>query len=327
MRQVRRILYVRTDRVGDALMNLPALRVLRQNYPKAWMTLMTDKSVSGLFKGHPDLDEVLEVDAGELAQNAALRGALVRKTRDIHYDLAVISNPSKFFHWLAFAGGIPLRVGWRRKWPFFLNRTLPDHKDKARAHEMDSNLSLAALVCEKRWDGLLRLGREEAASKKMKQVLEDYCGPQGVIAVHTGTSHSLKRWPAENYAQLCRGIQVRRKYRVVFVGGPEETGPVEGILRRLDDAALDLTGKTSWQELAALLADERVKTLVSSDSGPVHIAWILGKPVVALYARGVPGSDPVRWGPRGGRSRVIFKPMNEIKTDEVLQKLEEVLAT
>ena len=94
-----------------------------------------------------------------------------------------------------------------------------------------------------------------------------------------------------------------------------------------EPSGLDLTGKTSWQELAALLADERVKTLVSSDSGPVHIAWILGKPVVALYARGVPGSDPVRWGPRGGRSRVIFKPMNEIKTDEVLQKLEEVLAT
>ena len=124
MIKIRRILFIRTDRLGDVLMNLPAVHLLRQTYPKCWLTWMVDRSVAGILKGHPDIDEVLEIDGAELERSAAYRRGLLRQIRSAKFDLAIASNPHKFFHWMLFSAGIRLRVGWRRKWGFLLNRSL-----------------------------------------------------------------------------------------------------------------------------------------------------------------------------------------------------------
>lgn len=306
-------------------MNLPAIRNLRQNYPKAWLTLALDKSVADLFTGHPDLDEVLTVDAAELASSGSARQRLMRRIREIGFDMAVVSNPSKLFHWLSFRCGIPLRVGWGRKWGFFLNRSLSEEKFKGRTHEIDSNLALVALVCAEKWDGVLRIVPDESAAAKMRKTLEAFDGHPGVIVVHTGTSDSKKRWSPKNFLDICRRIQERRMGSLVFIGGAEESGTVEAITRELSGPSLDLTGKTSLKELAALFADRSARVLISSDSGPVHVAWMSGKPVVAIYAKDAPGCDPNRWGPRDDKSEIIFKPLSGVGTDEVLERLEKVL--
>ena len=86
MRQIHRILFIRTDRMGDVLMNLPALHVLRQSYPKAWIALLLDRSVAGLFRGHPDLDELIIVDAAELKQSGRKRRKLAQELRKARFD-------------------------------------------------------------------------------------------------------------------------------------------------------------------------------------------------------------------------------------------------
>src|SRR3989338_3165145 len=126
--EVQKILFIRTDRIGDVLMNLPAIRRLRQNFPKAWLTWMVDRSVAPLLRGHPDVDEIYEIDATKLAEDGAYRRQLVSHVRKIRFDVAVASTALKFFHWMLFCAGVPVRAGWRRKWPLFLNRTLADDK-------------------------------------------------------------------------------------------------------------------------------------------------------------------------------------------------------
>ena len=324
MRQVDRILYIRTDRMGDVLMNLPALHQLRQNFPKAWLTLLADRSVAAFFKGIPDLDEVMEVDPDELKRGGARR-SLKKAVRAARFDMAVISNPGKSSHWLAFACGIPARLGWRRKWPFLLTRSLPDTKDCGARHEIDANLALVSLVCGKKWDGTLDLGRDEKAALEIKKILDEAVGEGSVIAIHAGSSNPLKKWPLENFERLCRTIRDQKKYQLVFIGAEEEFAHAQTILRYLGGGGMNLCGKTSWRQLASFFADERVKTMVSSDSGPVHVAWMSGKPVVALYAKDCPGSGPARWGPRNDGSEIIYKPMREISPEEVLEKLKKVL--
>ena len=326
MRQVRRILYVRTDRIGDVLMNLPAIGVIRRNYPKVFLTLLVDRSVAGLLDHHPDLDEIMTIDVRQIAERAAARCRLLNKIRAARYDLAIISNPSKFFHWLSFACGIPLRVGWRRKWSFFLNRTLDDRKTKGLKHEIDANLSLVYLVCRERWDGTVRLVTDEKTTFKIRGLLDEARAGKQTIVIHTGTSNPEKRWPKENFIKLCRRIQERGAGFLTFIGAEEETAVAQEIISHLRYPALDLTGKTSLRELVALFLDARVRALVSSDSGPVHVAWMSGKPVAAFYASNVPGSDPARWGPRDQKSEVIFKAMNEITAEEAFERLERVLA-
>lgn len=316
MREILRIAFVRTDRMGDVLMNLPAVRLLRQTFPKSWITLVVDRSVTDLLTGHPDVDEVLPLDAARFKASLGYRWRLSRVFKRAAFDLAVVSNPDKWMHAVVFAAGIPYRVGWDRKWAFFLTKRFP--AGGAARHEMDRNLELASLASDKTWDGKLALPVDDVARREVAARIErDFAGKAGIIAIHTGTSNPKKRWPAECFAELAARVGPRP---VLLLGGPEEAGAAKTVAARVP-TAVDWTGKTSLKELTALFSSGRVAALVSADSGPVHIAWIAGTPVVSLYAADVPGSEPRRWGPRDPKSRVIHKPVAAIGVDEVAAAL------
>lgn len=327
VKAIHKILFIRTDRMGDVLMNLPAVRLLRQTYPKCWLTWMVDRSVAGLLKGHPDADEILEVDGAQLLQSALYRRRLMRQVRDARFDLAVASNSHKFFHWMMFRVGIRIRVGWRRKWGILLNRALPDDKATRTRHEVDSNLQLVGLVSSKKWDGAWGFAPDKEVLQKMgSRLAKEIPGGKEIIAVHAGTSDPAKRWGAGKFAQICRKLLQEGRYTPVLIGGSEEEAISREVTRECQEPVVDWTGALSLRELAAFLGSERVRTLVSSDSGPVHVAWIQQKPVVALFAKNAPGSDPLRWGPRSAGSVAIHKNIQDISADEVYSALMGVLS-
>ncbi len=326
--RIERILFIRTDRMGDVLMNLPAVRRIRQNHPKVWLTWMIDRSVAPLLRNHPDVDELLEIDAQKLLQDGAYRRDLTARVRKARFDIGIASNPVKFFHWMLFRAGIPVRVGWRRKWGFLLNRSLVDHKAQMTRHEVDSNLELAGLVAPAVWDGTRHLPLDEkavsAVEKRLSRELNDAQTP--IVAVHAGTSDPAKRWPLERFAEVCARLVQRGGVRVVLIGGSEEEAQSRELASRLPQEVLDWTGALDLPELSAFLHSPRVKTLVSVDSGPVHVAWLHEKPVVALYAKDTPGSNPLRWGPRSEGSVVLYKDLQDISAEEVSLAVEKVLA-
>ena len=325
LENIHRILFVRTDRIGDTLMNLPAIHLLRQTYPKAWITFLCDRKVEELFRKNSDLDEVMTVDADSLG-NPKNRWDLFQKIKKAEYQLAIISNPDKFFHTLIFLARIPHRVGYRRKWGFFLNHALADDKDRNERHEIDSNLNLIRLVSDLTWDGVIPLRIDENARLKVEDFLSRRGADEMVIAFHVGTTNPLKRWPIERFSQLADRIQAESDAKVVLIGGPEERNAGEMVFRQTQISVVDAIGVFSLQELAAFLSLKNVKALISSDSGPAHIAWILGTPVVVFFAKNVSGSNSVRWGPRDGKSEIIEKPMLEISLEDAFSALERVLS-
>ena len=323
---IHRILFIRTDLIGDTLMNVPAIHLLRQTYPKAWITLLCDQKVAPLFQGHPDLDEVMPVDRGQLKKSGKLKRELFRQIKKASFQLALVSNPDKFFHVLTFFARSPHRVGYRRKWGFFLNHTLADNKDNSARHEIDCNLDLAGVVSDKVWDGTLPLATDEAAHKRVVDFLSQRCLDGVLIAFHVGTSNPKKRWPIERFSELADKIQADSGAKVVLVGGAEEKAAGDAVFRQTHLSVVDAIGQFSLRELSAFLAMKNVKALISSDSGPAHIAWMLGTPAVIFYAKDVAGSNPIRWGPRDTKSEVIEKPMLEISVDDAFEALERVLS-
>ena len=281
--RTERILYIRTDRMGDVLMNLPAIRRIRQNHPKAWLTWMVDRSVAPLLRRHPDVDELLEVDALQLKQD--------------------------------------------RKWGFLLSRRLKDDKDRASRHETQSNLRLAGLLGEKPWDGSWALPLDEDSSRSIEKRLSEEFGVGGspLVAIHPGTSDEAKRWPLENFQVLCKRLLDQGRARIVLVGGSEEEPISRKLMAALGEGACDWTGALGLAELSALLHSPRVKTLVSVDSGPVHVAWLHHKPVVALYAKNKTGSDPARWGALSAGSVCLYKDIRKISPEEVFRAVEGIL--
>lgn len=326
MKPVHRILYVRADRIGDVLLNLAALRVLRLEFPKAWLTLALDEALKGLLDAHPDPDEILYFSRKKFSGSWGARLDLLKKIKTARFDLAVAANADPWMHLVLFAAGVRERVGWSRKWPFFLNRRLRDDKASASRHEIESNLRLTRQVTDRPWDGKLELPVEDSVRERVRERLRSAgLSDKKIIAVHPGSSHPAKRWSESHFAVLCSLIIKDGSLSVVLIGGPEECGPSQNIQKLSKGPLVDWAGELTLAELNAFLGSGNVLALVSSDSGPVHIAWIGGTPVVALYAKNCPGSDPARWGPRDERSEVIFKNMEDIAPEEVYAALNRVL--
>jgi heptosyltransferase II len=237
--------------------------------------------------------------------------------------LAVMLNPSKEFNWMSFAAGIPARLGYDRKSGFLLTHKIRDEKYLGDAHEIDYNLRLVAQVGAKTADrslGPLRLDDAQAA----EAIAGLQIGSGDFIALHPFTSDPVKQWPLENFRALAVKLLAGYKMNLVIVGGKEEMSRSAEYFSGLDARAVNLAGKTSLPQLAAVLKKARV--LISGDSGPVHLACCVGTPVVALFRNDIPGKGPVRWGPVSKGSLVIAKNnLDDISTGEVCAKVEEAL--
>jgi ADP-heptose:LPS heptosyltransferase len=282
--------------------------------------------VRDLFKGHPDLDELMTVDAKGAASSFTKWKALFLDIRAARYDLVIVANAEKTLHLVAFMAGIRHRVGWKRKWGFLLNHSLMDRKASSGLHEIDSNLELVRLVSDKTWDGSLRVPVDETAQKRINEkISKEFPGDQRIVVIHAGTSNPKKRWGQDRFAQLCGRLLKDNGVGLLLIGGPEEKAVASQIRTALGRSVPDWTGETTLKDLAALFSHPRIAALVSCDSGPVHVAWMSGVPVVALYAQNAEGSNPKRWGPRDENSRVIYKPIEEVGVEEVAAAAVDIL--
>jgi lipopolysaccharide heptosyltransferase II len=322
---VRRILFLRTDRLGETLLNLPAIAALRQALPHASLTLAAHPELEPLMSSMPGIDRVLPYPPAPAAPwwlRARRFGRFLRRQR---FDLAVVSNPKKELHLAVWLAGIPMRVGYARKWGWLLTHRLPDAKALGERHEVEYNLDLIRAV------GIpVSVVRPEVPHFASEQVeVLQLIHQQGVkisepfVVVHPWTSNPIKRWPLDRYRSLMQGIVERLHMNVVVVGGREERQRVADVLPELPVA--DLVGRLTLTQLAALL--QRARAMISNDSGPMHLAAALGTPTIALFGTEDAAAGPRRWGPWGEGHVVIWRPsMEAIRVDDVIEALTARLA-
>jgi ADP-heptose:LPS heptosyltransferase len=302
---IKNILVVRNDRFGEFLLNIPAMRELKEKYPQARFSVAVDSAVCELAGVVECIDQVLVWNE--------IKGNL----RKYKFDLCVVLNPTKEAHWAGFWAGIPVRVGYNRKWGFLLTHKIKDTKHLGNRHEVDCNLELVGLVGARTFDKTLKI-------KINDNLFNEFIG-QKIVAIHPFTSDPVKQWPVEWFGELAQRIRHELGIKVVMVGKDKEIACLPaGRLRHFaphndgkDDGIVNLVNKTSLVELAALL--KRCSLLISGDSGPMHLAAAVGTPVVALFRNDLPGKTARRWGPWGKGHIVIEKgDLLNISVDEVL---------
>jgi len=311
MVRVNKILMVRNDRFGEFLLNIPALRAVKQKYKEASLTLVTDPYVRELARAVDCVDEVISWKCKKHKLIEIIKFSW--KLRRSKFDLCVILNPSREFNLVSFLAGIPQRIGYSRKWGFLLTQRIEDEKYKAKKHEIEYNLELVGLIGAHTNDKSLSLNIDES-------LIDGVSGKIGgnkvnLIAIHPFTSDPLKQWPLENFVQLAKKLIDESNARVMIVGGREEAVRGE-IFLSLGSNLINLTGKTSLIQLAAGL--KKCQLLISGDSGPMHLAASTGVPVVAIFRSDILAKSAKRWGPWGDKHKVIEKNrLSDIGVDEV----------
>ena len=309
----KNILIVRNDRFGEFLLNIPAIRAVKETFKEPKIILAVDPYVKELAANVPYADEIITWRSGKHSLSEIVKFGNLLKKKNI--DIAIIMNPSKDANVAVYLAGIPERIGYDHKWSFLLTKKKEDLKHLGQKHEVEYNLDLVKAIGAETKNKSLSLKLEELELHRPGV----NTGPVGLIAIHPWTSDLVKQWPVERFRELALRIVKETDSDVLIVGGPEELQ--KGTLfNNLDKRIKNLTGKTTLVELASML--EKSKLLISGDSGPVHMACAVGTPVIALFRNDIPGKGPKRWGPWGEGNVVIEKKsLLDISVEEVFEKV------
>ena len=313
---IKNILVVRNDRFGEFLLNIPVLRALKETFGSATLSLVINSSVKELAGGIQYAHDLITWEDKRHSLKEILGFSKLLKQKK--YDACLILNPSKEFNLISFLAGIPVRVGYDRKWGFLLTKKIKDTKYLGDRHEVDCNLELAGLIGAKTTDKSFSIKLEEKTFPELRGRTN--------IAIHPFTGDKVKQWPIERFQQLAKRISGELGLRVLIIGKEEGEGIGKGRVKfeNLGENIINLINKTSLIELSQVI--KQCKLLVSCDSGPVHLSCAVGTPVLALFRNDLAGKTAKRWGPWLPDSKVLEKnSLADIAVDDVFLKVKEML--
>jgi heptosyltransferase-2 len=303
----KRVLVIRLDRLGDVVLSTPVLSALRQHFPHAHIAMMVRPPCVDVVEGHPAVNGVVAYDKAGAQRSAPATAAFARRLRGEDFDTALVLHPSNRSHWIPWLAGIPVRVGYDRKCGWLLTHRVPHRKQEGAQHEAAYALDLLRVFGIEPPPPRPSIPVHEAAVRQVQALLEAAAVPPSapLVAVHPSASCISKRWMPERFAAVADRLQAEHGVTICLIAGPEDAPIARQVAQAAQRPIVDLAGRLSVAQLAALL--RRCRLLVSNDSGPVHVAAAVGTPVVDLFGRNQRGLSPARWGPLGPGHVVLHK--------------------
>lgn len=300
-----KILILKPSSLGDVVQALPVLRRLKRHLPASEIHWWIDSALAPLLEGDPDLSQVVRFERRRWASPVHWPEMWhsVRWLRAQNYDWVIDLQclaRTGAFAWLAngklLVGLDEPREGARGYYDIIVPRA------SFHTHAVDWYLAvLPRLGVPARETFTWLPERPEVAAAVLAKWQP---ANSRWIALQPGARWLNKRWPAESSAELVRQVVGQfADVRFAILGGAEDEPVAETISRVAPERCLNLAGQTSLPEMVEWL--RRCELMVTNDSGPMHVAVALGKPVVALFGP----TEPRRTGPYGRLEQVIRHPL------------------
>ena len=275
-----------TNWVGDAVMQIPALRELRRIFYDARITLYARAPTRGIFEDANFIDEILTFEKSDSVFTQA------RLWRAEKFDLAVLLTNSFESALVAKFGRAEKRIGYATEnRGFLLTDSVGVPAWKNTRHEIFYYLNIVA-AAEKSIFGTATVSEKSRidlkVSEEKKAAARDFLAKYGVdlskkiVAFCAGSTNSrAKRWQAQSYARLNDLLQKNLNAEVVLIGAPDELEVSAEVAAQAKIKPLLLTGKTTLAELVRVLSV--CDLLVSNDTGPAHIAAALNTKTIVIF--------------------------------------------
>ena len=299
----KRVLLSRTDRMGDLILTTPVIEVVREYSPDAYVCFLANSKLTPIIKDNPYIDDVIGLDKEREHRGIFGFLKLLRKIRKQKFDLIVNFHPTNRNHILAFLSGIKERVGYDLKLGILNNLRVKHDKQRGEMKEAEYNFNLLRKI------GIDKISLNQYL-KPGKSALEwidnDLEGKNitRFAVIHPGASCKSKLWELDNFIELSRRIKAENDLDVVFVLGPEDRDLERRLSENLD-FKFSLYFSISLERLIALIS--RASFMISNDSGPMHIADSLNKPLITIFGRNQAGLSYKRWGPMGENAKVVYE--------------------
>jgi heptosyltransferase-2 len=297
----QRIVVFQTAFLGDVILTLPMIQILKRNFPSAEIDVVTTPVASSLLYHHPSIAHVIQYDKRRTQRGISGMISIAQKLRLLQYDVAVVPHRSFRSATVIALSGIKERIGFSNaSGRFFYNHIAEYVKLK---HEIERNFALLSpfgiRVNQKELPSLYpSLNDRNIVNKFLfeREILQQ----QSLVAIAPGSVWNTKRWLAERYSQLARML-ADDGAEVFIVGGKEDTELGRAILEAGRHKKIhDATGKLTLLQSAELIG--RCSILVSNDSAPLHMGVAMRTPVVAIFGA---TSPEFGFGPYGNNDVVV----------------------
>jgi heptosyltransferase II len=336
---VPKILIVAPNWIGDALLAQPLLARLRKKLPDVVIDALAPGWTAPVLRRMPEIDDVIDTQFAHGELKLAARWRLGRSLRPRGYDEAIVLPNTFKSALIPFFAEIPLRAGFAGESRYGLLNLVHKLDEKALPLMAERYAQLA----EKPGDVPLRplpevRLRVDEANLLITLGRLGLSRARPVAAFCPGAEYGpAKRWPARHFAALAKKFAAQG-HAVWLFGSEKDRAIGEEIVRASDGAAVNLCGRTDLEGAIDLLSLAEV--VVSNDSGLMHVAAGIGRPVVALYGSSSPEHTP----PLAQGSRVVrtgiecspcfarecplghFKCMNDLAPERVLEEIAAVEA-
>lgn len=303
-----RVLVVRLGAMGDILHSLPAVTALRRAHPgwhigwavePQWVSLFRAENASPGTDGMPLVDALHIVPAKRWARTPfrlrTLREirAIRRELRAARYDVALDLQGAVRSALIARAAGAQRLIGEAEPREALARALFSERVATRGIHVIEQSIEVVEALTAQPLPSLQPLLPCDAASTAYAATL-----PQPLVLLSPGAGWGAKRWPASRYGEVARTL-AGRGYHVAVNAGPAELNLAQEIASIFPSA---ITLSPSLSELIAVT--RRAAIVIAGDTGPLHLACALGRPVVGIFGP----TDPARNGPYGVPFRVLRHP-------------------
>lgn len=339
MKEVRRILIIRADRIGDLTLTIPMAAAVKKFNPKIEVQFLVRKYAHDLLYRHPFIERshclIEEKGKIKIIQNAAL----LKKEK---IDACVVASPSFQIYLICFLAGIKLRIGTGYRWySFLINRKVYQHRKLAEMHELNYNMNLlkplgfSELINENNVIFNIKINEESEQRIENEFQKENIDKRKPIFIIHPGSGGSAIDLPLNRFKELITAA-LNLDCNIILTGDKKEISICEKLV--INQKIINLSGRFDLGELIALIS--KADALIANSTGPIHIAAALGKYTIGFYPK-IKVCSAKRWGPYTNK-KFVFEPeiacsncsktqcerlscMNYINLKEVYNAMEKII--
>ena len=300
----KRILIIKLRAIGDVVLATPVIENLKQHFPEAHLTFLTEEASAEVVRWNPFLDELIVLPLKSWKQLGFTKSwrmqikfylNLRRKRFDLVIDL--FGNPrSALLTWLT---GASERIGYDFRGRHYAYNRVISTRNKSIRHEVLFHLdSLSALDVPAQVRNPLVVVPKMAMIRAVRWLTDKNMVNRKIIGLNPGGGWDIKRWPPDKFGRLADLLINHFDVEILILWGPGEEQLVEEVVNSMKHSPQVLP-QTTLLELAGYL--QCCHLLISNDSGPMHIAAALDVTTIGIFWP----TDPEGQGPWGNKHIVV----------------------
>lgn len=314
-RNIDKILLIKPDHIGDAVLSIPAVRMIREKYPNAHITMLCGPWTKSLFDMQPEINEVKtfaffreQSQHGSRHLEKQELDELIHDLRNECYDLTINLRRHEEAKYVASqSSDICLSYSSTAEQDHF-SHPVPALKD---IHHVEVKWSMAdelkmlvnAADLETRFDTPLTIDIQSVmtAKKKMEDI-DFFQQEQPLVGIHLGAGHETRQWGYHHFAELADLIIQYTNANVMFLGGKDDEQYNEKVisLMKKNSRTISVAGYFNLKEF--IYIQGQLDYFIGNNSGPMHVAGIMGTPTLGIFADTFSDQG---WGPLGKKSITI----------------------